>query len=177
MASPVRIFRKVLGYVLLLINTLLSVISGIAVYSVVHFLSNKDNIYNLDNSGFGIDLNAGATSYINIGVMTITNTGLFDFDDFSFELDIYESDVPFLKYNGTFGTIAAQEQTPIPLNFTNGTVLNGQLYIYSTNVTKLTNPTTWQNPTGYLSIRGRYAFSLFGFTLNITNMSEFIVGI
>ncbi|MFX0099820.1 MAG: hypothetical protein ACFFCS_09565, partial [Candidatus Hodarchaeota archaeon] len=102
MASPIRIFRKLLGYVLIVVNLLLSFISFTAIYSVVYFMGDQNN-FHVDMSGADLsDLASPSPTYIYLGTVTVKNTGLFDIDDLSIEFEISLNGTDYIRYNGSW---------------------------------------------------------------------------
>jgi len=165
-ASPIRILRKILGIALILVNALLSVISFVAFYSAVFFAQSLDPETMLDYSAWDYGLEENP-QYLYLGNITIDNTGLFDFDDFQITLELYEQNGIIFTYNEEFpGGFPAGAETnhTIYISEATGAWFNGSMSF---------NPMSWTNLSGFLQISGKYAFKLFEFSLNISNVTQF----
>ncbi len=166
--SGIRLVRKIAGLVLLLVNTILSVVSAVALYSVVEFASNTNN-YNFE-SGPSASFNLTApVPYIFIGNVTFNNTGLFDFDDFRVEFELNDTIEKLLHFEGSFGDINAGEKKTIPLNLTTATVPYQTNLWIKAGLTEINSSMTFD---GYLKLRGKYVLSLFSFELKLTNIAN-----
>jgi hypothetical protein len=167
--SGIRLLRKIIGYVLLIVNLMLSVVSALAVYSVVEFISDK-NHYQF-NPASPVMFNFSTSPelrYLYVGTMTLNNTGLFDFDNFSveFRFDNITGSTPeeLIYFRGSYGDIVAGQSRTISLNFTGSEMrVNSTLNLLSINAT---------NTKGFLKISGKYVLSLFNFAINITNVAD-----
>ena len=90
---------------------------------------------------------------------------------FEFQLEMLDNTTKVLRCSGAYNKIPAQEATSMIMNFTNttgGFNISSQLILYTSF------PLNTSNVSGWLSISGRYAFGLFGFTMNVSNLSAFI---
>ncbi len=157
MASVIRILRKIFGIVLILVNAILSFTSFIAVYSTVYFVSDTNNFktnFNVING-----LNA-SEPFLYVGDIAVNNTGLFYFNNFSVSFSLNEPNGTVITYTKLFDEIAPQNVTTFDINLTAP---------YATfNMTMDLYGIRWDNVTGFLFLRGKYAFSLFDFSMNIT---------
>lgn len=169
--------RKFIGYALLIVNTILSLLGFLAVYGVVNFLSDQNNYHfsPLTSGNFTNIFNSTSEpKYINVGSFVFNNTSLFSFDDFDVNLSISlhndTRDYRILDYNGTFGSIAAGQMRNISLYLTTTStstlivdplVLLGKIHPMGMNVSN----------SSYIDFTGKYVFDLFHFDLNITTLS------
>jgi hypothetical protein len=167
--SGIRLVRKLIGYVLLVVNLMLSIVSAVAVYSVIEFAGNEKNYHFDDRTSPAFNLTA-SVPFIYIGDVVFNNTGLFDFNNFTidFELTNETTSTTLLHYHGSFGDIKAGQKRTLSLNLT--TIPgNSTLYIMPS-----LPPIPWSNSTiygGYLQLSGKYVLSLFAFSFNITNIA------
>ncbi|MBD3186153.1 hypothetical protein GF325_04935 [Candidatus Bathyarchaeota archaeon] len=151
---------------MVIVNALLSFTSFIAAYNAVFLAQNQ-----IDDSMFIIDVDNGLsdpTPYLQLGQVNFTNEGLFDFDDFSVKFRVYdETDTLLLDFQDFIGKIDAGGilSRMIVINESNGYINPGVNFLL----------VDWSNVSGFLEIRGDYAFSLFNFNLTITNISGWIM--
>jgi hypothetical protein len=173
--------RKLIGFVLLIVNTILSLLSFLAVYGVVNFLSN-DNNYKFSAGTIQSNiLNVTSTTpkYLYVGTFTFNNTSLFNFDNitvsfgFTFTNSTNHAKYVGMNYTGNFGSVPAGQMRVFSLNFTtsasspnstltiNPAILNGTFNPIGLNITNL-----------YLEFYGAYVFDLFIFDLKMTQLGS-----
>ncbi|MHA1792124.1 MAG: hypothetical protein ACTSVI_05725 [Promethearchaeota archaeon] len=167
MASAVIVLRKIFGIALLVVNLLLSLTSFLAAYSSVHFATDPDN-YKIN-----ISVQNGLTSspaYLYIGNVEFNNSGLFDFSNFSIEIYVENESDYLMRYTSPIYEIKAGTSLVIDLNITEANA--------DFNPAMLANLTAinWTAIDGYLRVNGKYAFSLFDFQLEMTNLNDWGLG-
>ncbi|NMC07379.1 MAG: hypothetical protein GYA24_19345 [Candidatus Lokiarchaeota archaeon] len=173
--TGIRFVRKLAGIVLLLVNTILSLVSALAVYSVVEFARFRTN-YNFQvASPITYDFSISPAGYINLGNMSINNTGIFDFDDFEIKFEFFNqtsdtTQVRLMSFNGSFGDVPAGQKRVIPLLLQNDTTVIKNFWVNPALTAMSTiNPA---NVSGYLQISGKYVLSLFKFEFRFTNFTS-----
>ncbi|MEX2683593.1 MAG: hypothetical protein Q6373_018605 [Candidatus Sigynarchaeota archaeon] len=171
--SSVRLIRKLVGIVLLVINTTLSLMSALAMYSIVEFASDADNYDFNVASPITYNFTISPNGYINLGSMTINNTGLFDFNDFEIRFEFNNQTngglVRLLSFNGSFGDVPAGEKKVLDLTLKNDTVSRKSLWVNpALNDMSTINPA---NVSGFLEVTGKYVLALFRFDFRFTNLS------
>ncbi|MBN2152757.1 MAG: hypothetical protein JW839_15000 [Candidatus Lokiarchaeota archaeon] len=169
--SSIRLIRKLAGIVLLVINTMLSLVSALALYSIVEFASNQNNYDFEVASPITYNFTISPNGYINLGTMHINNTGIFDFDDFEvkFKFKNNETGTPVLlmSYNGTFPDIKAGEKQDVALNLKNSTTSSFWVSPGLLNITSIDS----DHVVGSLTITGKYVLSLFRFDFAFQNLT------
>ncbi len=165
--SGIRLVRKIAGLILLIVNTILSVVSAVAIYSVVEFASNTNNYSFEPSASASFNLTA-PVPYIFIGNVTFNNTGLFDFDDFSVEFELNDTVEKLMHYEGDFGDINAGVKKTITLNLTTATTPYPSTLWVKPGLTEINSSMTFD---GYLKLSGKYVLSLFAFELKLTDIS------
>nr|MDO8112975.1 hypothetical protein [Candidatus Sigynarchaeota archaeon] len=176
MPSGIRVLRKIMGIGLIIINSLLSLTSFLAVYSAVYFATNSNN-YRIDIADpvAGQLNNSVGNVYLYVGNVTLNNTGLFDFNDFRIEFKMYEEFPAYndslMNYTGGFGDIPAGTQRTLVMNFTTTTDISN--FTVKDNLDYLA--VNFTNVWGSLKLHGKYTFSLFDFDLTVRNISQWFV--
>nr|MDO8086316.1 hypothetical protein [Candidatus Sigynarchaeum springense] len=161
--STVRLVRKLAGILLLVINTTLSLMSALAMYSIVEFASDADNYDFKIADPITYDFSISPNGYINLGNMTINNTGLFDFNDFEIKFEFNNQtsggQVRLMSFNGSFGDVLAGEKKDLELTLKNDTAAGKALWVNpALNDLSTINPA---NVSGFLQVTGRYVLALF----------------
>ncbi len=171
--SSVRLIRKIAGIVLLVVNTILSLVSALAVYSIVEFATYRNNYALKVANPITYDFSISPNGYINLGNMSINNTGIFDFDDFKINFEFFNQTiggpVRLMSFNGSFGDVEAGKKRDIELSLRNDTVLGKSFWVNPVlnNMTSINAA----NVSGYLQISGKYVLSLFQFDFKFTNFT------
>jgi hypothetical protein len=164
----------VLGYVLLIINLILTVSSFLCALSAIQFASG------LTTTQFNFNVSYDPTvPSISIGSYNIQNTGIFDLGNLTWNVDLY--------YN-TNNSNVINYTSYIPDHLVNVTA--GQSYdlLLAVNGTGLNtvalsslfaNPATFADINGTVGLSGNYVFGLFTFSISVpwtTFESYFING-
>nr|MDO8116495.1 hypothetical protein [Candidatus Sigynarchaeota archaeon] len=138
-------------------NAILSFTSFLAVYSTVFFVSDTNNFKPNFNV---IDGLSGPEPYLYVGNISVNNTGLFYFNNFTVDFTLSEPNGTLITYTKFFDEIAPQHVKVFEINLTAP---------YATfNTTMDYTAIQWDEISGFLMIKGKYAFALFDFQMNIT---------
>jgi len=176
--SDLKALRKLLGFVFLFVNTILSLLSFLAVYGVVNFLSNANNYKFRQATTIQSNILNVTTAqrYLYVGNFTFNNTSLFAFDNFtvSFQLDLhnitYPYTYPIMNYTGKFGSVPAGQERTFPLNLTtiSSPEINSTLTVSDDVIHGKIIPTNMTvSNSSYLEFIGAYVFDFFNFDLKI----------
>jgi hypothetical protein len=162
MRSGLKLIRKIFGIILLVINLIVSFTSFVSGYSAVYFMGTIDeNILNADS--FSANL-ASSPEYIYLGKISLNNTGIYNLDDFEIEVKLFdEYGTWIVEFEKWFGTLPAGQSS--------ASLTNWEINITGFNPGLDLSTVNWTNVTGYCNLEGKYAFRLFDFSLNITNMA------
>ncbi|MHA1683588.1 MAG: hypothetical protein ACTSUE_21800 [Promethearchaeota archaeon] len=166
MARILRITRKLIGVALLVVNMIISFTSFMAAYSAVYTVQNSinENMIDVNLSNHLSD----ATPYLYIGQINFSNSGIFGFDDFTADMHLFdETNETIMLYANTYGEINPGELLDKHINMTFGNESNSISYLNPSIDLLAVN---WSAVHGFIILTGSYAFSLFEFSLNITNL-------
>ncbi|HME54903.1 MAG TPA: hypothetical protein VKM55_22045 [Candidatus Lokiarchaeia archaeon] len=180
--KELRALRKFIGFVLLIVNTVLSVLGFLAVYGIGNFMHYNTNynfspVSSLENNTNILD-NTTAPKFLYVGYFTFNNTSLFDFNNFvvSFEFDLKNSSGVYnvMNYSGNFGSIPAGKMHIFPLNFTNNPPASNLTLGPDVLDRKLFPENMSVSNSSYIEFRGLYVFDMFDFDLKVTALSTLI---